>query len=83
MMGDTRDIESTMDLQLKRWVIVFAAWSLTLLISPLHAAEATEPLLGEMRARLAGDGYRFGGAVESIVTSRQFLNQRGEGPKIP
>jgi hypothetical protein len=33
--------------------------------------------LGEMRARLAADGYRFGSLVESIVTSPQFLNQRG------
>jgi mono/diheme cytochrome c family protein len=33
--------------------------------------------LGEMRAKLAADGYRFGSLVESIVTSPQFLNKRG------
>ncbi len=33
--------------------------------------------LGEMRARLAADEYRFGSLVESIVTTPQFLNQRG------
>jgi hypothetical protein len=36
-----------------------------------------EPLVEEMRARLTADGYRFGGLIESIVASRQFLNQRG------
>ncbi len=30
-----------------------------------------------MRARLAADGHRFGGLVESIVESPQFLNKRG------
>jgi hypothetical protein len=30
-----------------------------------------------MRERLSGDGYRFAGLVESIVTSPQFLNKRG------
>ena len=38
-----------------------------------------EPLLDEMRTRLAADGYRFGDLVESIVASRQFSNQRGSG----
>jgi hypothetical protein len=33
--------------------------------------------LEEMRARLAADGYAFGSPVEVIVTSPQFLNQRG------
>lgn len=36
-----------------------------------------EPLIGELRARLAADGYRLGGLVERIVASPQFLNQRG------
>jgi hypothetical protein len=30
----------------------------------------------DMRAKLAGNGYRFGNLVESIVTSPQFLNKR-------
>jgi hypothetical protein len=33
--------------------------------------------LEEMRTRLAADGYAFGSLVEAIVTSPQFLNQRG------
>jgi hypothetical protein len=35
-----------------------------------------EPLVREMRARLAANGYRFGTAIESVVTSRQFLHTR-------
>jgi mono/diheme cytochrome c family protein len=35
--------------------------------------------LDEMRDKLAADGYTFGSLVESIVTSRQFLNKRGNG----
>jgi hypothetical protein len=35
------------------------------------------PALDAMRTRLAADGYPFGSLVESIVTSPQFLNQRG------
>ena len=31
--------------------------------------------LEEMRKKLAADGYRFGGLVETIVTSRQFGNR--------
>ena len=31
-----------------------------------------------MRRRLAGDGNRLSGLLEEIVTSRQFLNKRGE-----
>ncbi|MFO0907415.1 MAG: DUF1585 domain-containing protein [Isosphaeraceae bacterium] len=31
-----------------------------------------------MKAGLAADGYRFRSLVESIVTSRQFLNKRFE-----
>jgi len=34
-------------------------------------------LIQEMRIKLAGDGYRFETVIESIVTSRQFLNRRG------
>jgi hypothetical protein len=33
-------------------------------------------LLVAMRSRLEADGYAFGSLVESIVTSRQFLNKR-------
>ena len=33
--------------------------------------------LDEMRAKLAADGYRFDGLVESIVMSPQFRNKRG------
>jgi hypothetical protein len=33
--------------------------------------------LDEMRKRLTDDGYRFGGLIEVIVTSPQFLNKRG------
>jgi hypothetical protein len=33
--------------------------------------------LDRMRARLTADGHRFGGLVEEIVTSPQFLNKRG------
>jgi hypothetical protein len=36
-----------------------------------------EPALAEMRKRLAADGFRFDGLVESIVTTPQFLNKRG------
>ena len=32
-----------------------------------------------MRTRLAADDYRFGGLVESIVTSPQFRNKRVDG----
>lgn len=41
-----------------------------------------EPLVEELRARLAADGYRFGGLIESIVVSRQFLNMRGRESEI-
>jgi hypothetical protein len=37
-----------------------------------------EPALDEMHRRLAADGHRFGGLVESIVTTPQFLNRRGK-----
>jgi hypothetical protein len=36
-----------------------------------------EATVGAMKSRLAADGYRFGGLVESIVTSPQFLRKRG------
>ena len=37
--------------------------------------------LEQMRGKLETDGYRFGGLVETIVTSPQFLNRRG--PEAP
>lgn len=40
-------------------------------------APTDEPLVQEMKTKLTSDGYRFGSLVESIVTSRQFLNKRG------
>jgi hypothetical protein len=36
-----------------------------------------EPTIERMRARLAADGHRFGGLVDTIVRSPQFLNRRG------
>jgi hypothetical protein len=36
-----------------------------------------ELLIQETGRKLAGDGYRFETVIESIVTSRQFLNRRG------
>lgn len=36
-----------------------------------------DPLVDQMRQRLAADEYRFGSLVESIVTSPQFLEKRG------
>lgn len=44
--------------------------SRTLLISD-------EPLVQEMKSKLAANDYRFGTLVECIVTSPQFLNKRG------
>ncbi|MFN0170408.1 MAG: DUF1592 domain-containing protein [Bryobacteraceae bacterium] len=38
-----------------------------------------EPLLGEIRQRLAANGYRFSVAIETIVRSRQFREIRGRG----
>ncbi|MEO6078991.1 MAG: DUF1592 domain-containing protein [Steroidobacteraceae bacterium] len=35
-----------------------------------------DPLVTAMRQKLSADGYRFDNMVESIVTSRQFLNKR-------
>jgi hypothetical protein len=36
-----------------------------------------EPTVEKMRARLAADGHRFGGLVDAIVRSPQFLTRRG------
>ncbi len=36
-----------------------------------------EPLVREMRLKLAANRFRFDDIVDSIVTSRQFLNKRG------
>jgi hypothetical protein len=36
-----------------------------------------ETTIQKMRARLAADGQRFGGLVDTIVRSPQFLNRRG------
>jgi hypothetical protein len=36
-----------------------------------------ESLVGQMRTKLAADGYRFSSLIESIVTSPQFLEKRG------
>lgn len=35
-----------------------------------------EPLIEEMGRKLAGNGHRFETVIDSIVTSRQFLNKR-------
>ena len=35
-------------------------------------------LVEQMRANLAANGYRFSALVETIVTSPQFLNKRGQ-----
>jgi mono/diheme cytochrome c family protein len=43
--------------------------------SPLPSDER---LIREMRAKLEAGGYRFSLLVESIITSPQFLNKRGE-----
>jgi hypothetical protein len=36
-----------------------------------------EPLLDQARTRMAASGYRISALIETIVTSPQFLNQRG------
>jgi hypothetical protein len=36
-----------------------------------------DPLIEDMRSKLAKNGFRFNILVESIVTSPQFLNKRG------
>ena len=35
-----------------------------------------EPTVAAMKARLARDGFRFGGLVDTIVTSPQFRTKR-------
>jgi hypothetical protein len=40
-------------------------------------ALSDELLIQETGRKLAGDGWRFETVIESIVTSRQFLNKRG------
>jgi hypothetical protein len=40
-------------------------------------ALSDEFLIQETGRKLAGDGWRFETVIESIVTSRQFLNKRG------
>jgi hypothetical protein len=40
-------------------------------------ALSDEPLIQEIGRELAGDGHRFKTLIDSIVTSRQFLNKRG------
>jgi hypothetical protein len=35
----------------------------------------------EMRTNLAANGYAIGRLIETIVTSPQFLNQRGQDPE--
>ena len=37
-----------------------------------------DALLHDMRLKLAANDYRFSTLVETIVTSPQFLNKRGE-----
>jgi hypothetical protein len=37
---------------------------------------ADDPLVTEMRAKLAANDYRFFSLIETIVTSPQFLNKR-------
>ncbi|MDB6155497.1 MAG: cytochrome [Chthoniobacteraceae bacterium] len=37
-----------------------------------------DPAIAAMRAKLELNGYRFSSLIESIVTSRQFLNKRGQ-----
>jgi hypothetical protein len=46
-------------------------------------ALSDEFLVQETRRKLADDGYRFETVIESIVTSRQFLNKRGREQLAP
>jgi hypothetical protein len=39
-----------------------------------------DPVVEQMTARMSATGYRFGALVETIVTSRQFLNRRRPDP---
>ena len=38
-----------------------------------------DPVVAQMKTRMRATGYRFGSLVETIVTSRQFLNKRRPG----
>ena len=38
-----------------------------------------EPLIAKMQTKLKADEFRFSSLIESIVTSPQFLNKRGDG----
>ena len=39
--------------------------------------------LAQMRGRLEADGHRFGGLIETIVSSPQFLTKRGrDDPRV-
>jgi hypothetical protein len=42
-----------------------------------------DPVVAQMKTRMSATGYRFGSLVETIVTSRQFLNRRRpESPRL-
>ena len=41
-----------------------------------------EPLIREMRAKLAADNYRFRSLITTIVTSQQFLNTRRQNADV-
>jgi len=43
-------------------------------------ALSDELLIEDVGGKLAAGGYRFESVIESIVTSRQFLNKRGREP---
>jgi len=38
-----------------------------------------EPLIEQMKQNLAGNSYRFSSLIDTIITSRQFTNKRGQG----
>ena len=43
-----------------------------------------DPLVEQMKTRMSATGYQFGSLVETIVTSRQFLNRRRpESTQLP
>ena len=42
-----------------------------------------DPVVEQMTSRMSATGYRFGSMVETIVSSRQFLNRRRpESPRL-
>jgi hypothetical protein len=42
-----------------------------------------DPVVAQMKTRMSATGYQFGSLVETIVTSRQFLNRRRpESPRL-